>query len=339
MPIEEVSNGTDAGDHVKKYAETYLNNRKINGSIIFCAVCIGAIVTLVLGLINGLAISPTVLAFGVFGGLTIFYLFLNLFIILIYHFYQSHDRDRREGAYIRFDVPGQSGRNAGPVCPERFEFGRNLLDEYATNYLKGIRRREMKRTAIIVCCVNLAPIICFSFGLVSIYFAWEAAITAFVKIAYPICIFAGWVTVHVRRVYHMGIGFEEFHGGIVAYILEVFADGKRLKAQGGIDCIYLYIKWFSCPKCHMVNSYEIANIDYGDTYNYDRVTKSKFGSQTVGTVYLDGKKIGDIEKTYATETHETGSERTNHVLFRCKNCGNEMKGTQYESWGKSNYTR
>ena len=89
----------------------------------------------------------------------------------------------------------------------------------------------------------------------------------------------------------------------------------------------------------MVNSYEIANIDYGDTYKYDRVTKSKFGSQTVGTVYLDGEKIGNIEKTYATETHETGSQRTNHVLFRCKNCGNETTGVQYESWGKGNYTR
>lgn len=338
MSIEEKAKETDVGEHVKRYAEKYLSNRKINKYVVRCALCVGAIVSLILGLINGFAIPPTMLAFGIFGGVTISYLFLNLFIIWVAHFFQSLNWDNGEGAFIKCDAPGNGTTAPSLSCPERFEFGKNFLDENATAYLKGIWRREMRRSAIIVFCVSLAPLLSFSLGLVAIRFGWETAIGISVKIAYPICYFAAWVTVHVRRVYHMGVGYD-FHGGIVGFLLGIVMDREKLKEQAGINCIYLYIKWYSCPKCHMVNSYKIAHINYGETFDYDRVTKSKFGTQTVGTVYLDGHKIGDIQKSYTTETHETGSQRSNIVSFCCQNCGNEMKGIQYESWGKASYTR
>lgn len=120
---------------------------------------------------------------------------------------------------------------------------------------------------------------------------------------------------------------------IYAAINELFQLGEPLMLYGVLtDYTACYIVYFliftfyylshTCPKCGAICSYDvIKKTDY--RYDeYDR-QKTKEYTETVGSLYIDNTKVGDVNKnSYATYT-----QHVKHTSWRecrkCRYCGRE----------------
>lgn len=116
-------------------------------------------------------------------------------------------------------------------------------------------------------------------------------------------------------------------------INELFPLGASIMLYGILtDYTVCYLVYFlifffdylshTCPKCGAIYSYDVVETT---DYKYDEYDqqKTKEYTETVGSLYVDNEKVGDVNKTsYATYT-----QHVKHTSWRerrkCRYCGRE----------------
>ena len=184
---------------------------------------------------------------------------------------------------------------------EKFErdvvssFVGDVVDDGIIEYLKGVigERAQVKRRKICTWLGLLFPVLTFAVGMALLWSGNGAA--AF--IVYPFGVFAGWIVPTV--------GSNHF---------------ENLKKM-------LAIRMYVCSSCHRVTmKFEHEGSEYGDVEDYTELVKSETHSETVGTVYIDGKEAGSVSRTVTSNTYESGQRQRETAVYRCPFCGSKKSG-------------
>lgn len=171
----------------------------------------------------------------------------------------------------------------------------NIVDDGTIEYLKGAigEKVQRKRRKICTWLGLLFPILTFAVGMALL---WSGnGLAAF--IVYPFGVFAGWMVPTV--------GSDRF---------------ENLKKM-------LAIRMYVCSSCHRVAmKFELDRSEWGSVENYTRLVKSETYSETVGTVYIDGKEAGSVSRTVTSNTYESGQQQSETAVYRCPLCGSKKHG-------------
>lgn len=125
--------------------------------------------------------------------------------------------------------------------------------------------------------------------------------------------------------------FFDILGRILLSYMLIFFTYSQIK---GLTLFKYKIMNYACPSCGIVNTMMKGRTSNYESHEEEKVVGTKGGGQyKSGTVYANGKEVGDVYSTAPSyNVYQKYRKSSWQQWYVCSRCGYELSKTEYESY-------